>query len=248
MKYLLLFLASSILTSCSVSNIINNRLEKLNIYNDEIDYEIHLTKDSIFVKLVPLRHLGTEKFYENLKTLIKDFQNKDYVVYYELVYNDSILNDEYLRKLRKITALKKDIRDSNILNYEELILEKIKKIDPDFQFKKKLKSQPKYDTLIYDKSKSKNVDVSFFQFVNEYERLYGEIKLDSCDYVDNWINTECSTKRAKGLDKVVIDFRNNHVVNEILKSKNPKIIVLYGEYHMKGISKGLIKNGFKITN
>jgi len=239
--FLIIFL---LLQSCSVSNIVNKALEKTKIYSDEINYEINLKKDDKQVKLIPLRHLGTPKFYENLKDLLSKYQDSNYVVFYEILKNNNV-NEDNLRKFRKITGLKNDLDKKEQIDYKKRLLEQIKKVDSTFYFKREVIPQPTYDILIKNKNNSENVDISIDEFVSEYERLYGKIELDSCDYINNWVNTDCKTKQAKGVDKITIDYRNNHVVNELLVSKNKKIVVLYGEAHIKGIQKELLKHNFK---
>lgn len=239
-SFLVIFL---LLQSCSVSNFLNKSLEKAKIYSDEINYEINLKKDDKQVKLIPLRHLGTPKFYENLKDLLSKYQDSNYVVYYEILKSNNT-NEDNLRKFRKITGLKNDLDKKEQIDYKKILLEKMKKVDSAFNFKREVIPQPTYDILIKNKNNSENVDISIDEFVSEYERSYGIIKLDSCDYINNWINTDCKTKKVKGVDKIIIDYRNNHVVNELLVSKNNKIVILYGEAHIKGIRKELLKMGY----
>lgn len=235
------------LHSCSVSNIINKTLEKSNVYSDEIDYKIELKNNIKVLKLIPIRHLGTPKFYDNLNNLITEHQNMGYTVYYELLKTKNA-DDITIRKFRKITSLKLNVDDTNLINYKDLLYEKIRKIDENFEFKKEVTPQPSYEYLIADMDNAINVDISSEQFVSVYERMYGEVKLDSCDYVNDWNKSSCFKSRKKNIDKIIIDYRNNHVIEYIINSNNNKILVLYGENHITGIKKGLVKKGYKVLN
>jgi hypothetical protein len=240
-----LFALFFIFTSCSVSNLVNKSLENNGIYSDEINYEKNLIKDGKLVKLIPLRHLGTPNYYDNLKNTLSKYQKSGYVVYYEMLKKEDSI-DNYLRKFRKITSLKTNLEDKSQTDYKKILFERVRKIDADFEFKKELIPQPNYDNLILDMKNSKNVDITTEQFVTEYERLYGLVLLDSCDYINNWEKTSCITNQLKGLDKITIDFRNSNVIYETVLSSNNNILILYGEAHMKGIEKGLRKKGFKL--
>uniref|UniRef100_UPI0037BFC23E hypothetical protein n=1 Tax=Flavobacterium sp. TaxID=239 RepID=UPI0037BFC23E len=229
-----LFALFFIFTSCSVSNLVNKSLENNGIYSDEINYEKNLIKDGKLVKLIPLRHLGTPNYYDNLKNTLSKYQKSGYVVYYEMLKKEDSI-DNYLRKFRKITSLKTNLEDKSQTDYKKILFERVRKIDADFEFKKELIPQPNYDNLILDMKNSKNVDITTEQFVTEYERLYGLVLLDSCDYINNWEKTSCITNQLKGLDKITIDFRNSNVIYETVLSSNNNILILYGEAHMKGI-------------
>jgi hypothetical protein len=240
-----LFALFFIFTSCSVSNLVNKSLENNGIYSDEINYEKNLIKDDKLVKLIPLRHLGTPNYYDKLKNALSKYQKSGYVVYYEMLKKEDSI-DNYLRKFRKITSLKTNLADKSQTDYKKILFERVRKIDANFEFKKELIPQPNYDNLILDMKNSKNVDITTEQFVTEYERLYGLVVLDSCDYINNWEKTSCLSNQIKGLDKITIDFRNSNVVSETILSSNNNILILYGEAHMKGIEKGLRKKGFKL--
>lgn len=240
-----LFTLFFIFTSCSVSNLVNKTLENNSIYSDEINYEKNLKKDDKLVKLIPLRHLGTPNYYDNLKNTLSKYQKSGYVVYYEMLKKDDSI-DNYLRKFRKITSLKTNLEDKLQTDYKKILLERIRKIDADFEFKKELIPQPNYDNLILDMKNSKNVDITTEQFIIEYERLYGSVVLDSCDYINNWEKTSCITNQSKGIEKIIINYRNSNVVSETILSSNKNILILYGEAHMKGIEKGLQNKGFKL--
>jgi hypothetical protein len=221
-------------------------LEKNKIYSDEINYEIDLIKDDKNVKMIPLRHLGTPKFYNNLNKLLSKYQASGYTVYYELIKkSDSI--DVNMRKFRKITGLKTNLENENQLDYRETLLRKVRKVDPNFDFKLEVIPQPRYDFLIADMSNAKNADITVVDFVSKYENLFGEVVLDSCDFVNSWDENNCKTKEFRGVDKLIIDYRNSKVIEKVLSSENKKILILFGEAHMKGIKNGLLKKGFDLN-
>jgi len=242
----LLLLLLFVFSSCSLSSVVNKSLEKKKIYSDDINFEVTLIKDDKEVKIIPLRHLGTPQFYDNLKVALAKYQNLGYVVFYERIKsNNATENDR--RKYRKILHIKINLSDTKQVDYKEILLEKIRKVNPKFEFTKNVVPQPTYDFLITDLNNSKNVDVTINEFVGEYERLYGTIVLDSCDYITDWRETTCNGKRAKNIDNVTLDFRNNNVVNTVLSANNNKILILYGENHINGIKKQLQKEGFTLN-
>jgi hypothetical protein len=242
---LFLMLLLLVFSSCSIGNIVNKSLEKNKIYSDEINYEVNMIKEGKEVKIIPLRHLGTPQFYENLKVALAKYQNQGYVIFYERIKSNNATEDDR-RKYRKILPIKINLSDNKQVDYKEILLEKIRKVDSKFEFTKNIVPQPSYDFLIADLNNSKNVDVNISQFVGEYERLYGAIVLDSCDYITDWKETTCTAKRAKNIDKVTLDFRNNNVVNTVLSATNDKILILYGENHIKGFKKLLQQQGYKL--
>jgi hypothetical protein len=236
---------SCFLCSCSISNIIHKKLDKINVYDDEIKYEINLINENKEIILIPIKHIGTETFYMNLKNLISEYQNNEYFVFYEKIYSDNEKDTTTLRKFRKILPFKINTINSEI-NYIELIENLAKSIDPTFTFKKEVIHQPTYEYLIEDMKKSKRVDFSKKQFIDEYEKKFGEILLDSCDYVDNWETSQCKPmNKTKNFNKIAINTRNDFVIDEIMASPLTKILVVYGENHIEGIKLGLKKNGYK---
>ncbi|MCF6169741.1 MAG: hypothetical protein L3J66_02020 [Bacteroidales bacterium] len=73
-----------------------------------------------------------------------------------------------------------------------------------------------------------------------YEEL-GEVKLDSCDFATSLDSTYTCSKKLKGkLNPIIVDYRNQQLVNRIIQSKSDKIAVVYGEIHIKGL-KELLK-------
>ena len=79
--------------------------------------------------------------------------------------------------------------------------------------------------------------------LEQYTKLYGKIALEQCDYdypYDAVKGYPCK-KLKNNMDPIIIDFRNKHLANEIHNSKNDKIVILYGLFHVKGVIKLLRK-------
>ena len=107
-KIILLILFTIILSSCS-SFTMNYALNKLGIYDDQVKISAYENKQSK-VLLIPMHHVGTQKFYDDVKNKIDSLNKIDYSFYYEGIKidstnRDSINIDKDIRKLRKITGV-----------------------------------------------------------------------------------------------------------------------------------------------
>lgn len=106
--------------------------------------------------------------------------------------------------------------------------------------------QPKYESLGLD-STDRCGDAYRTGFVAEFERLYGELKLDSVDihtHLDSTFNEPKPVSKTE-TKKVIIDYRNQVLTENILSSKKNKVLVVFGEGHKKGVFKNLKKSDNK---
>ncbi len=185
--------------------------------------------NDIEIKYIPMHHLGKKKFYDDVTNKIKKYKKNGFIVYYELISPkldiDSIQKDLVSRKARKIIGFNG--------NYKEL---------GKGTFSEEYINQPPYEKLGITK-KDRRADVNLLQFVNECERINGVIHLDSID-----LNTDLGEKYErkglytdKQLKKIVVEFRNQYLINLIKSSGDDKILIIYGEGHRKDFEKR-IKN------
>lgn len=141
---------------------------------------------------------------------------------------DSLLKDTIRRKVRKIKGFSGTYKEAT----------------EDTYFKKYIQ-QPSYEELGIDNNDIR-ADVDYLEFINEWEKLNGVIILDSVDF-----NTSFNEKFNKGVfytnkqyKSVVVDFRNDFLINKIKNSNNERILILYGEGHRKNFKKKLKDNGY----
>lgn len=221
-KILILVLLTSTFSSCKIAHsLIELNKKKAKVYSYKFE-----NKD---IKYIPLHHIGKSEFYENLKSEVVDYKTEGYIVFFEQISTDfttdSLLKDTIRRKVRKIKGFSGSYKEASEGTY----------------FKKYVQ-QPSYQDLGVD-SNDIRADVDYLQFISEWEKLNGEIILDSVDF-----NTSFNEKFNKGAfytnkqyKRVVIDFRNDFLINQIKENDNDKILILYGEGHRMNFKKKLKK-------
>lgn len=179
------------------------------------------------IKYIPMHHLGKKEFYDDAKTKINQLKSDGYVVYYEEISSnlkiDSLQKDTIRRKVRKIKGFSGSYKDVAKGSF----------------FKNYIK-QPPYSELGITEN-DKRADIDYLQFINEWEKTNGVIMLDSID-----LNTKFDAKYEKGTfytkkqyEKIVIDFRNQYLLNLIKENKDNKILIIYGEGHRKKFEKAI---------
>jgi len=199
-------------------------LIELNRKNAKV-YSYNLAEKDI--KFIPMHHLGKKEFYDDVTKKVKEYKNKGYTVYYELIStnftNDSLLRNEIRRKVRKLKGYSGTYKE----NAEGSLF-------------KKYIQQPTYPELGTD-STDIRADLNYLEIINEWEKQNGEIILDSLD-----LNTPFTEKFQKSIDysnkeykAIFVEYRNKNLINLIEKSPSNKILVLYGEGHRKNLKKQL---------
>jgi hypothetical protein len=236
MKNPLLLIFILFVTSCT-STKVNLALKLIGAYNNKIklDKVTKLDKEVIFI---PMIHIGTEPFYNDVKNKIDSLENCGYITYYEKV-NSKPNDTTNLRKLRKLLGFPVPKRDKGYISVFDSIYK--------FKLKKKLISQPKYKDLGVDSLKGKNVDLTLIEVIDEFERRFGEINLNECDFKTSpHQKTICDDKPIfkENVNEIIINYRNKHVFQEIILDEHKKIILIYGKKHFIGIEEKLIKLGF----
>lgn len=236
---LLLFVLTS--TSCA-SLFLNTALEKMGVFDEKPELQL-LENNDKKVLFMGMHHLGRKEFYNDVAFKVDSLQNIGFVVYYELVKNnsikDSIKKVNYYKKARKITGVKTAV-------YYDTIT---KKIAGKFKYKGdyKLISQPSYKKLEVNMEIAKNADVEINKLIDEFEKKYGEIKLNECD-VNNPVYSkkyDCELLdkelREKFKKEFMEKYRNQNLALEISNSKHKKILIIYGKNHFDGLKNELKK-------
>jgi len=233
-----LFLTASllILNSCT-STKVNLALDYIGAFNDEIKI-VKLSNADTEVIFFPMIHIGTEPFYNDIIKKIDSLENLGFYTYCESM--SSIPNDSTsLRKARKLLGFPIPKKGKGYMS----VLDSLYK----FKLKKKLISQPTYKDLGIDSLKGRNVDLTLNQVIDEYERRYGQIILNKCDYQTAYSEkTVCKDKPVskKNRNEIILEYRNKNVINNIISDSHKKIIIMYGANHFIGIKKDLLSLGF----
>jgi len=239
MKKLLFFTVLILINGCS-SYIVNKSFKQMGVYDDYAKVD-KLSNNNKAVVFIPMHHIGTKSFYNDVTKKVDSLENLGFYFYTEKVTqtkNDSIA----FLKLRKLTGVPfTNKRTDYLALFDSMYDGKIK-------YKKELIDQPSYKYFGVDSLKSKNVDVTISEIIHYYETKHGEIKLEKCDY-ETAMNTKsvCKGKsiNKKNVDDVILTFRNKHVIDELQKDKQTKIAIIYGAGHFIGIKEELLKLGYK---
>jgi hypothetical protein len=221
MKKITLLVTTILLTTLSSCKIAHSLLE-LNKKNAKTySYKI----DGKEIRYLPMHHLGKKEFYDDVKRIVTESKNNGFIVYYELISSDfttdSLLKDTIRRKARKIKGFNGTYKE----NAEDKLF-------------KKYIQQPHYTDLGTD-DKDLRADVDYLQLINQWENVNGQLILDSLD-----LNTPFTEKFNKNVfytnsqyNKIIIEYRNDNLINLIKNSSHKKILILYGEGHRKDFKK-----------
>lgn len=229
-----------VLTSSGCKNyLVNSYFRSLGAYDDKINLD-RLGKGENDVVFIPMHHLGTALFYDDVKDKVDSLKKAGFYFYTEKLTVD-IRDTVTIRKVIKLTGIPFSKDNSGYKDFfDSMYAGKVK-------FEKQLINQPKYPALGLDSSNSRTVDVTYKELISYYEKLYGELKLEPCDFDKSFY--EKSSCNDNPLDKkvrreVFLNFRNTNVVNSLLKEDRKKVAIIYGADHFKGIKEELLKQGY----
>ena len=222
--------------SCK-SYLFNKALTHIGAYDEKISLKTleNNSKKVVFFQMV---HIGNQQFYDDVTFKIDSLKSQNFYFYYEEVIGLA-KQDTVLRKIRKIRDLPFS-ENGYVGSIDSLINTKF-----NFEPKKELLNQPSYSSLGLDSLNSRRVDTSLEEIVNYYEKKYGNVELEPCDFETTvFEESTCKTKLKdkKRYDDAVVDFRNNIVATELIKESKSKIAIIYGKGHTKGIIQNLKKN------
>jgi hypothetical protein len=224
LSFVLLVLSLILVYSCSISKSVKA------IYNENVkpQYFSFENKSIIFT---PLAHFGQEQYYSNLKDSLIEWKKQGYIIFYEGILHspkdmgvDSIQADIALRKWRRMLGGDGATRE----DYADL---------SDVKIFKNAVAQPEYIDLGIDSSDF-NADITLISIVEQFEKRYNVITLDSCDLATSLDSTYTCGKKPKGnLTPIILDYRNEKLIEKIIASDHNKIAVLFGGAHIKGLKK-----------
>ncbi len=176
------------------------------------------------VKFIPMVHAGQKQFYDHVKTIIQEHKKQGYIIFYEQIKGkkpaattaSNQATDTLRLKFRKMIGTEPSRKTYSIL----------KNFFPDITV------QPLYDSLGVTKT-DVNADVTTSEMVQLYEKLYGPIQLDPCDYkAPPGEGLYQCTPLTHNIDPVIKDFRNHELAKMIKASPKSKILVVYGAAHI----------------
>ena len=160
-------------------------------------------------------HIGTEKYYNTIKTKIDSLHKRGYILYYEGTRPDTSRGFLFRRMIiKKYIKIMGEIYDIN-KQYNEVASK--------FEG---LIAQPIIDSL-GGNSADVNADVSERDMVEYYEQKYGTVN-DSIIYQKNYNEIR---------NDIILEFRNKRLYNLIKMSKHRKILILFGMHHKEYLSK-----------
>lgn len=237
MKKLLLIFPLIALTSCA-SKLVDFALKKNGILDTKaviqpLDYN---DKKILFLNMM---HLGTKEYYADVRSKVDSLQKEGFFVMYEGLY---------LRKSERV------IKENDSLSY--IKFRKVMGIDPLVEYSKmkpfseyitkyNLLDQPDYPELGITSKNSKAVDLPLTTLISELEKEKGIVQLSQCDYD---LKLGSGTYNCGKVDKdiqdhmlksIILDKRNQNIVEQIKQSPNKKIVIVYGKNHYSGIQKML---------
>jgi hypothetical protein len=197
------------------------------------DVEVaELSNKEKVVEFIPMHHVGKSEFYDGVKEIVSHYKAEGFVVYYEgvqlITAMDSALQDSYDRKLRRMIGVSLDTNGYAHYFHDKGLF-------------RGLVDQPRYHKLGVD-SNDINVDIEKYKLVDAYEEKFGKIELTD---VDKRLRLIEGYPRSYKLPKekvmsIILNYRNQNLANYIQASADKKIIVIYGEEHLKG-TYGLLK-------
>lgn len=200
------------------------------------------------IVMIPVLHVETREYYEEVKKYMDSLKNCGYVVFYEGVGLRNAMKclrldeteilcrlDTLYRKFRKITGFHIDyMNDSN--NGLKPLLRKDKYV---YQSREMLGLTGEKDI---------HVDVNLEDLIGKYESDNGKIALSQYDWITDLNDRYKCSKANRGRSAIMLyHIRNKHIINEILSSQYQKIILVYGKAHIPMIGLTLTnKYGYKI--
>lgn len=247
---LIIILIAFFFVSCK-TYIANSYFEKNGIYDEKVKLE-KLTGENDIV-LVPMHHLGTKSFYDDVKNKVDSLVNNNHIVFYEMIMTDNskskdtsqqkLIDTTMVLKFRKAFGLS-GMSKNGSSNYKDYFNEKGIKI------KKELIPQPKLSNLGLICNSCDNVDATMDELINAYENKYGKIILEEYDlktpFYENYDKKNCKIKIDKKMfNEFVVNYRNHKIINQINQNIHKKIAIVYGKNHFIGIKDSLHKMGYK---
>lgn len=229
MKKILLSLSCLLFLNSCITKI---ALKSIGIW-DTSATEKHLHNGDKELVFLGMHHIGKQEFYDDVKKKVDSLHKLGFVIFYEKVIPapgiDSLKKDSLLRKFRKVVGV---LQVNGYLNKEDGTF-----MGKKHSFVKDLVNQPFGKAIGLDSLVDKRVDAYLDKLIEAYELTYKTIELSPCDFTTTLKEKyNCGKlKNKEGHDFLLIDYRNNLIVNAIIESPGKKIALMYGKKHLEGI-------------
>lgn len=259
-KLFFLFFPLILFSSCTVSRTIQKmhatEVDLIHFRSDDKQVYfipmIHVAKPEFYANVEKtvdsFKKLGYVVFHEGVKKSgaipdsIKQINynwlaEKGYLSRYNKSENrDSIVNDLYLRKYRKMLGFYSDS-----MRYASMIQQT--------GFFKGMVDQPRFNELTTDE-RDIRVDVTRYELIEAYERKFGFIELSSYD-LSLTLNSSGYWRKEKlpveNVKAIIIGGRDELLAKAIEASPHKKILVVYGAAHVEGTFEKLNKMNLSWT-
>jgi len=200
-----------------------------------------LEKDDKEIIYVPIVHIGTERYYREIKEFLEHKRADGYTIYYEgVTYGESniSLEEKYILDLKLRRLLGFHLTALNNTQNHSL---------PDFVNNSRNTYQSK-ENIGIDTLADINIDLTRQELVYLYESEYDKIHLDTCDF-NTPLLEKYSCSKGDAYYKVVYSYRDKALIGKLLKSKHNRIVLVFGKSHwIKSIYPKLVnKNGFELV-
>lgn len=178
------------------------------------------------ILFIGMHHVGTSKFYSRVEEKVDFLRKSGYKVYYEGVRPDTTSKIYHVSRIVWL-------RYANIMgSYENIKLQykdmaaKYKRLETQSEA---LNLNTGYESKLDSNELDINADVSIYDMVYRYEELYGP-----CYYPE-----VSKSEMRKRQDPIILDYRDVVLTNKIKNSIHDKIVIVFGEAHLKGFAKGM---------
>lgn len=161
-------------------------------------------------------HVGTELYYQNIKSIIDSFHTNGFIIYFEGIRPDT--TDKGFMYKRQIGIKYKKIMGrtyDKTKSYQELA-----------SLFKGLIGQPTIDSL-GGKATDINADVSVRDVVEYFENKYGSVH-DSIPKQNNYREIKNDIQQS---------FRNKYITTMVEESEHDKILIFFGSGHLLPLQK-----------
>lgn len=213
-----IIVAILILVSC------RGMMVKAFINKDIVNNAYYLRKGNQKLIYLPMVHVAKPKNYENVRDFINQKRAEGYTIYFEKVRFDLQEPNalETRLKMRKLSGLK--FGDSILSDVQKNLL---KSLNPDkYIYQKKIDYGVDFENDVH-------ADYNLRDLINDFEKEYEPVVLDSCDYATGF-DEKYSCERKEYYQEVVHTLRNRKLLNHILDTTITKKLVVYGDGHYWG--------------
>lgn len=198
------------------------------------------------VILVPMRHVGKQKRYDEIHAYLDALKADGYVTFFELpvgayFHVDTISDISYSNLLAIKDTISTPTRaDTLLLDTLYRKMRRVVGIIPNVEYKYRYKNLAIQSNENLGQTTDRDiwVDYSIYDLIERYEQEYGPVPLSDYDFEIALNDTLYNRKRSTGSTHswaFLLHYRNDLLERRILESKHQKIAVVYGAAHTRDI-------------